>query len=296
MLDLQQSKILISLLKNDSFSSVARELRITQPAVSLAIKNIEKKLKVPLVLRGKKKASLTPIGRKLAILSKEYSYKSEQILESSFEEEREINGQVKIGSVHGAGKSWVSSCLMKLMKNYPELDAKYYLADPDELIRLFNTLEIDGMILPSSAPTPARGNEYGLGEEQLAFVHSKELNLSIDKVQNNYQDLSWICSGEHDANIDLWIKHHFKKKIRYKKRMVSNSYGSILTAVSENLGVAILPLHVLERSVIGDKITILEGSEKIKAGKLKFVVQKHLEKSSKLKLFYENLKVDNQEG
>src|SRR5262249_45692546 len=59
-----------------SFSGVARELRISQPAVSKHIAALEREFRAPLVERGRRGGALTPAGEFLA----NYVLRAEAIL------------------------------------------------------------------------------------------------------------------------------------------------------------------------------------------------------------------------
>jgi DNA-binding transcriptional LysR family regulator len=62
---LDQLKILHAISNEGSFKKAAEKLYISQPAVSLQIKNLEKQLNAPLFYRDKRKARLTETGQLL---------------------------------------------------------------------------------------------------------------------------------------------------------------------------------------------------------------------------------------
>jgi DNA-binding transcriptional LysR family regulator len=64
-LNLDQLRALIEVVELGSFSAAARRLNLTQPAVSLQIRELEKRVDVLLVRRIGKRAYATPAGREL---------------------------------------------------------------------------------------------------------------------------------------------------------------------------------------------------------------------------------------
>src|SRR5262245_53506558 len=64
-INLDQLRTLIEVVKCRSFSAAARRLNLSQPAVSLQIRELERRFGVPLIERFGKQAFATPPGREL---------------------------------------------------------------------------------------------------------------------------------------------------------------------------------------------------------------------------------------
>ena len=61
-MEFKQLEIFIKLVENLSFSTTASELNISQPTVSLTLKQLEEELDTPLFLRSTRELKLTEAG------------------------------------------------------------------------------------------------------------------------------------------------------------------------------------------------------------------------------------------
>lgn len=81
MLD-KRYQTLISLAETQSFTQTAKQLFITQPAVSQQIASLETELKFPLIIHEHNRIALTTAGFKLANFAKHTSLESQKVISS----------------------------------------------------------------------------------------------------------------------------------------------------------------------------------------------------------------------
>jgi Transcriptional regulator len=81
MLD-KRYQTLISLAETQSFTQTAKQLFITQPAVSQQIASLESELKFPLIIHEHNRITLTTAGFKLANFAKQTSLESQKVISS----------------------------------------------------------------------------------------------------------------------------------------------------------------------------------------------------------------------
>lgn len=81
MLD-KRYQTLISLAKTQSFTQTAKQLFITQPAVSQQIASLETELNFPLVIHEHNRITLTAAGFKLASFAKQTDLESRKVIDS----------------------------------------------------------------------------------------------------------------------------------------------------------------------------------------------------------------------
>ena len=107
-------KVFFHAASTGSFSHAARNLFITQSAVSQAVRNLEKKLGCRLFFRKKRSISLTGEGE-ILLKHVEQAYNLIKTAESKLEEIQNLNsGEVKIG----AGDTISKYCLIPYLENY----------------------------------------------------------------------------------------------------------------------------------------------------------------------------------
>jgi DNA-binding transcriptional LysR family regulator len=97
-LNLDQLRSLLSVIELGSFSAAAKRLNLSQPAVSLQIRELEARLGVALVERLGKKAYATPAGQELLEHARRLMQAEEGALVSMRRHREGLVGRVRIGT------------------------------------------------------------------------------------------------------------------------------------------------------------------------------------------------------
>lgn len=259
MLETSQLQTLIAVAQAQSFSKAAEGLHVTQSAISQSIKNLEQKIGVGLFKRMGKKVVLTEEGEKLYKTAAEFIGRLDDVLADIKEERDGLIGRIRIGTLTGIGKSWLAFELMELMENYPGINFVTTLGFKENLIQAFKNNELDFLILPEN-DLPKLGERRSLGNEKVTLVFPKggEFKIGLDLTLDDIRKIPTILFEEYDRLFYNWCKDRFGEYPRsLNTRLVINSHGNMLQAVSLGLGIAVVPCHVLERSFYQDKVECL---------------------------------------
>src|SRR6266550_5844840 len=105
-MDTRQLAAFCAVVEKRSFSQAAERLGVTQPAVSLQIRALEKRLGQQLLDRSGRRVEPTEAGLRLYRGAQRLLALEEQLLEELSEEaEGELNGRLEIGASTGPGGS-----------------------------------------------------------------------------------------------------------------------------------------------------------------------------------------------
>lgn len=136
-------KIFCAVVRSGNMSAAARELYISQPAISMAIRQLEGKLGKPLLIRSSKGIKTTAEG---AVM---YQYLNDalnlvNIAETKFTEMLNLeSGEIKIG----AGDTIIAQFLMpyieKYLENYGNINIKVTNRTTYETIKLLKNGQVD---------------------------------------------------------------------------------------------------------------------------------------------------------
>jgi DNA-binding transcriptional LysR family regulator len=270
MIETSQLQVLIALSHNENISKAAEELNVTQSAVSQALKNLESKVGLPIVSRQGKSVTLTDNGMRLAKVAKQFFKRIEETIEQIHLENHEIKGKIHVGSLYGLGKTWLSSRMLDFLNHYPQLEVKVSMDFPETLIKKFEQHEIDCLILPEHL-VPAYAEKKDLHSEHTTLVFPKAFKI------NSKSDLKEILSHPiifydiHDPNFFRWCREKFGVVPRHlKPRLVVNSFGQMLHAVDEGLGIAVVPTHVLKRSIQRENVATVGKEFEVFSNKVSF--------------------------
>src|ERR1041384_7337101 len=134
-MDTRQLAAFCAVVEKRSFSQAAERLGVTQPAVSLQIRALEKRLGGSLVDRSGRRAEPTEAGRRLYRNAQRILAAEEQLLDELADGER-IAGRFELGASTGPGGSVVPVILGELARTYPDLSVALTVADTHRIVEL----------------------------------------------------------------------------------------------------------------------------------------------------------------
>ncbi len=289
MIETSSLQVLIALSHNENISKAAEELNVTQSAVSQALKNLEGKVGFPIVARHGKSVALTENGMRLAKVAKQYFKRIEETIEQIHLENNEIKGKVHVGSLYGLGKTWLSSRMLDFLEAYPELEVRLSMDFPENIIKKFEQHEIDCLIMPEHL-VPAFADKKDLHDEHTTLVFGSKFDITSKTDLKEILSHQIIFYENNDPNFYRWCREKFGVVPRnIKPRLVVNSFGQMLQAVNENLGIAVVPTHVLKRSHLKDKVRTAGKEFEVYSNKVSFAFHPDEAQSYKIKELYKFL-------
>lgn len=289
MIETSMLQVLIALSHNENISKAAEELNVTQSAVSQALKNLEAKVGFPVITRQGKSVTLTEQGMRLAKVAKQYFKRIEETIEQIHLENHQIKGKVHVGSLYGLGKTWLSSRMLDFLSAYPDLEVRLSMDFPETIIKKFEQHEIDCMIMPENL-IPAFAEKWTLHDEYTTLVFSDKISITKTTELKDILSLPIIFYETNDPNFYRWCREKFGVVPRnIKPRLVVNSFGQMLQAVNEGVGVAVVPTHVLKRSGYKTKIKTVGKEFEVFSNRVAFGVHADEAQSYKIKELYKFL-------
>ncbi len=289
MLETSMLQVLVALSHNENISKAAEELNVTQSAVSQALKNLEGKVGFPLLARQGKSVALTENGHRLARVAKQYMKRIDETIEQIQLENHEIKGKLHLGSLYGLGKTWLSSRMLDFLTTYPDIEVRLSMDFPENVIKKFEQHEIDCLILPEHL-VPAFADKKDLHSEYTTLVFSEKYKITAKTDLKDLMNYPVIFYENNDPNFYRWCKGKFGAVPRnVKPRLVVNSFGQMLQAVNEGLGIAVVPTHVLRRSHFKQKLKTVGKEFEVFSNKVSFAYHPDEAASYKIKELYKFL-------
>src|SRR5215210_667917 len=134
-MDTRQLAAFCAVVEKKSFSQAAERLGVTQPAVSLQIRALEKRLGVQLVDRSGRRVEPTEAGRRLYRNAQRVLAAEEQLLDELGDGE-DIVGRFEVGASTGPGGSVVPVLLAELARRHPQVGVALTVADTQRIVDL----------------------------------------------------------------------------------------------------------------------------------------------------------------
>jgi LysR family hydrogen peroxide-inducible transcriptional activator len=121
VITLRQLKYFAALARHGHFGRAASECAVSQPALSMQIRDLEKTLGVDLVERRPGEAVLTAIGREFALRSEEVLAGARDLVDFARHQGRILTGRLRLGVIPTLAPYVLPKILPALQARYPEL-------------------------------------------------------------------------------------------------------------------------------------------------------------------------------
>ncbi|MDA8485511.1 LysR family transcriptional regulator [Pseudomonas resinovorans] len=151
-LNLDQLHTFIEVITAGSFSAAAERLGLTQPAVSLQIRQLEHRLNVRLIERVGKRLKATSAGERLLEHARRIDDLVEEALQDMSSHALGVAGQVAIGTGATACIHLLPPLLKDMRRRFPALDIRVSTGNTDDVVAavIENRLDIGLVTLPAA--------------------------------------------------------------------------------------------------------------------------------------------------
>lgn len=240
MSQLEHYRIFATVVKCGTFCRTAKELLITQPAVSRSVKLLEQELGVQLFVRTSRGAVLTEAGE---ILN---SY-VEQGLSAFKSAENHLNqlktlehGRLYIGASDTLSQHFLLPYLKKFHEKYPRVNLKVANRTSQDTVALLKQGRVDIGFINMPTETGKHISTITLGELHDCFVYS-EKHFSNIKDKMDLEDLQDfpLLMLEQESSTRKYIDNYFESnKITLTPEIELGSHDLLLSFAKIGLGIA----------------------------------------------------------
>jgi LysR family transcriptional regulator, transcriptional activator of the cysJI operon len=252
----------ITLVEVKNFTKTAELLCMSQPNVSLHIKNLENEFQTKLVERSSKKIHITPTGELLYDAAKSIITIYEQTKQNILEHHHLIKGELKIGASFTIGEYILPSLLIEIGKDYPDLHLSVMIGNTEEIIQSVRLFKVDiGLI--EGQTTEKELSVHAFMQDELFIVASHKHPLANKRHVSiaDLQDQTWVIREVGSGTREYY--NHFTRTngLRIKSTLTISSNQGIKETLINSLGLSLLSKSVIERDLQYQNLSIipLEG-------------------------------------
>lgn len=148
--DFNKFKMFYAVSEYKSFSKAAEILHISQPAISYAVKELERELDTTLLIRENKTVRLTPEGEDLIYyIEKIFSniLMAERAMKEHKQDENDLHGEIRIGIYSHISTVLIPELVEKFGKLHPKVNFNIYSTSQPEMIEKLKKRELDMLIM-----------------------------------------------------------------------------------------------------------------------------------------------------
>lgn len=244
-MNLQQLEYLLELNKRRNYKSAAQKLFITQPALTIQIKNLEEELGVTIFDRTKKPIIPTEIGEELIEQSRIIIKEINRLKDIVSQSQKQLKGNLRIGIIPTVAPYLVPFFINKFTNSYPEIKLEIKEIVTEDIISALKERELDAGIIVT--PFDVQGMKtFPLLYEDLFAYTSQNHTLYKKKKISSYEislDDVWLlkegnCFRNQVINIcSANVRKNSSKDFYYE----SHSIDALMKIVDTREGMTIIP-------------------------------------------------------
>lgn len=255
---LHQLKVFEATARHGSFTRAAEELFLTQPTVSMQVKQLTKAIGLPLFEQVGKRLYLTDAGRELYSTCQEIFQRLDQLEMTIADLKGMKQGKLRL-AVITTTKYFMPRLLGPFCQRYPGIDVSLTVTNHERVIdRLANNQ--DDIYVMSQLPENIDIKSRAFLENPLVVVApsdhplAKEKNISLKRLAEEPFIMREPGSGTRGA----FQKLLDGQKLMVKVRLELGSNEAIKQAVAGGLGLSVLSRHTLIPEGANTELTILD--------------------------------------
>ncbi len=264
-MNLQHLATFCTVLTEKSMTAASHKLFLTQPAVSLQIRNLEEEIGVDLLVRGVRQVRPTPQGQRLY----EYARKILNIVEQAKIAIQtmgaEVTGPVRMGTINSVGLHLVGPAFGLFLRNNNNVRLNIKYGEGTDLIGLASKGLVDLAIIPDAKKE--FGREPDDCEKEHIF-HDEMWLVSSVKDRDLPKSISLKQFGERPVVMMVDEYPGFENLIfRETKRLIGNNIkpvfessnvGTLKKAIETGIGWGFLPSHCIQKQVATGRLVRIE--------------------------------------
>ncbi len=253
---ISQLKIFLKVVEFRSITKAADELNLTQPAVSIQLKNFQKYFKFPLTEIINKKLYVTEFGLEIAVACENIINEIEIINYKSKGYNNNYTGKLKI-SIVSTGKYIMPYYLSSFLNQYPDVDLLMDVTNKSKVIASLEKNEID-FALVSTLLDNLNYTDLELMDNHLYLVANKEIAEEIKKNKKSLDNKPFIYREQGSGTRQMMEKFISNNKFHNKKKIELTSNEAVKQAVIAGIGISIMPIIGIRSEIASGKLKVIE--------------------------------------
>lgn len=261
---IRELKTFVAVCELDSFTATARQMNLTQSAISAQMKALEKALGLSLFTRSARAVTLNSQGLRVLPIAKEILTLYATMQLPSDTDIASYYGQLKIGAISSVQVGILPEALKAINVLAPFMQTEIIPGRSIELIEKLEEGDIDAAIIVQPAFTlPKHVSIDLLITEPYVLISPKKWPFySLRQMLEQHPFVHYSLKSSSGAQLNKFLK---QQNINVKKIMELDDLDAIFMMVESGLGVALIPYAELwVRSAASVKVHHLGDSSLVR--------------------------------
>jgi DNA-binding transcriptional LysR family regulator len=253
---LNQLHIFLKIVETRSITKAAEELNLTQPAVSIQLKNFQNQFDIPVTEIIGRKIYITDFGKEIAEISKSVIDKLYELNFKTLAYKGHITGKLKI-SVVSTGKYVMPFFLSEFLKTHNKIDLMMDVTNKNQVIESILGNKVD-FALVSLIPASLQIEKIDLLQNKLFLVGNKLPDPKETKNLKKFLENSPLIFREKGSGTrQIMEKFLDSNNIFLRKKLELTSNEAVKQALIAGLGYSIMPLIGIKNELQNKDLVII---------------------------------------
>ncbi|MBY9080265.1 LysR family transcriptional regulator [Paenibacillus sp. HN-1] len=255
-------RVFVTVAEERHFSRAAERLNLSQPGVSLHIRNLENELGARLFNRNPKQVSLTDAGEILYARAKVMLGLYEEAAQAIALLQNEVTGTLRIGASFTVGEYVLPGRLAAFVRRYPLVEVEVRIGNTEETVHDVKAGTLDLGLIEGETHAPDL-DVFPFMKDEMVLVAAQghplaqERSISREQLQKQVWVIRENGSGTR-AFSDSFISKH---ALDVKKSYIFNSSQGVKEGVASGLGISILSKWIVRRELESGEIVELQAHQ-----------------------------------
>jgi LysR family transcriptional regulator (chromosome initiation inhibitor) len=231
-------------------TQAAKDLGLTQSALSQRIALLEADLELTLFIREPRGLKLTEAGQKLLRFASLQRKIEEEVLLELKGSRQELAGHLSLAGYSSILRSVIIPALAPFLRKHPKVQIDFQSYEMFELPEALKTARADLIVMDYALHKKGIA-EKTLGQEEFVVIESSKFEGAED---------IYLDHGPEDNATEEFFRSQSKAPIFYRRSFMGDVYG-IIDGVEKGLGRAVMSRHLIEDN---SKIRLVRGFKEYK--------------------------------
>jgi DNA-binding transcriptional LysR family regulator len=257
-MELDDLRAFVSVAEVGSVSQAARELYVTQSAVTRRLQRLENSLGAELLNRRTRPVVLTGAGQVVLERCRRLLNDFREVRAAAANGHVPV-GEIKIGVAHALTELTLTEPVGQVRRKFPKVALRLHTGWSRELLERVRSGMLDGavILLPEDERLPAGVVGNSIGRERLVIVAPRRGDRSRPRKISDLADANWIVNPEGCAARAALRQTLLRSNIDMVVAVETYNYELQLALVARNRGFSLVPERILTRSRLKSRLQVL---------------------------------------
>lgn len=256
---LNQLKIFVKVAELQSVTKASEALYLSQPAVSIQLKNFQDQFEYPLIEMVGKKLFVTEFGQDIVNAAKTILDQVDSINYRAQALKAELSGKLKIAVV-STGKYIMPYFLSPFLREHQKVELAMDVTNKSKVLQSLLSNEVD-FALVSIVPSSIAVEGIALLQNKLYLVGNESAIKSYSSSEEFLENSTIIFREEGSGTRQTMEAYLNKNALSVLKKIELTSNEAVKQAILSDLGYSIMPLIGIKNELQNQQLEILSRQD-----------------------------------